>query len=82
MIVNEITLGCAFRYALGRMTYVVQDVVSDIISNWDNIHENTKERFVKEIEEYRKQWEKCGHDCDDREWQKIIDLYNSKKPTE
>ncbi len=79
MKVSELTLGCAFRYALGRMTYIVGEVVENIIRNWSEIHPSTKERFVKEILEYRKDHGKIGMDMDDKEWQKIIDLYNSEK---
>ena len=75
MKVSEITLSCAFRYALGSMTYVVSEVVEDILTNWDKISDGTKERFVKEITEHRAKFGQCGMDMDDQQWQKIIDKF-------
>ena len=60
MKVSEITLSCAFRYALGSMTYVVSEVVDDILTNWDGISDKAKELFVKEIKECREKFGKCG----------------------
>ncbi len=76
MKVDEITLSCAFRYALGSMTYVVSSVVDDILNNWDALSEGTKARFVKEIKDHREEYGKCGMEMDDSQWQKIVDKYN------
>lgn len=79
MKVTEITLSCAFRYALGSMTYVVSDVVEDILDNWNIINRSTKLRFVKEIREYRKIHGFCGMEMDDTQWQKVVDKLESTK---
>jgi hypothetical protein len=42
---------CAFRYALGRMTYVTQEVADLLIYHSDQLFEETKERIVKEIQQ-------------------------------
>lgn len=78
MKVSESTLISAFRYSLGRHTYIVSDMVADIIRNWENISKKTKDLFIREILEYRQHWKSIEHDCDDKEWQKIIDI-NKKK---
>ena len=39
----------AFRYALGRMTYAVSDVIIYILDNLDLISIKTKELMIKEI---------------------------------
>lgn len=70
---KEILISCAFRYALGRRTYVVGSVVETILANWDHLSSQTKVRFVQEIREHKKQWGDVGMECDEREWQKIID---------
>ena len=48
---QDILLFCAFRYALGRQTYVV-GAISDIIkANWDHMPQSRRDMFRKEIEE-------------------------------
>ncbi len=45
----ESLLVYSFRYALGRMTYAVNDVASAIIKHKDVLHPHTKELIKKEI---------------------------------
>jgi hypothetical protein len=40
---------CAFRYALGRKTYIVSDVVDELIAVLPQIEKRTKEQMVDEI---------------------------------
>lgn len=68
----ELILSCAFRYALGRRTYVVSAVVDDILSNWNEIHSSTKERFKKEIIEHKNLYGDLGMSCDEAEWNIIL----------
>lgn len=71
----ELTLGCAFRYALGRRTYVVSHVVGEILNNWEELSKSFKERTVKEIIEYKKDNGDLGHSCDEVEWMKIVNKF-------
>lgn len=48
---EDITLSCAFRYALGRMTYVVSSVCNEIERQIDSIPPETRRRFIMEIDE-------------------------------
>lgn len=48
---QDITIGCAFRYALGRMTYVVDSVASEIERQIEDISTKTLVRFRQEITE-------------------------------
>lgn len=48
---QDITIGCAFRYALGRSTYVVSSVASEIEENVERISIKTRHRMIAEIEE-------------------------------
>ena len=68
----ELTLGCAFRYALGRRTYVVSHVVDEILNNWEELSKSFKERTVKEILEYKKDYKTLGDICDETDWMKIV----------
>lgn len=52
MTLNEdIVIGCAFRYALGRKTYVVSSVCDEIERQVDQISEKTRRRMIVEINE-------------------------------
>jgi hypothetical protein len=75
MIVDETVLFCAFRYAIGRKTYVVSSVVDSILTNWDSISLASKELFVKEIHEYYEEGN-LGHQCDIECWNKILKRFN------
>jgi len=48
---EDITIGCAFRYALGRQTYVVDSVCSEIERRVSDISVKTRRRFIGEINE-------------------------------
>ena len=48
---QDILLFCAFRYALGRRTYVPSVIERIIIDNWDNMPPVTREKFKREIRE-------------------------------
>lgn len=62
----------AFRYCLGRASYVVTDCASYLIANWERlspwcrtrIHQDIKRAF--DANEY-------GHDDDRAEWQRVLD---------
>lgn len=73
MKVSDITLYCAFRYALGSRTYVVSSVVEDIIKNWDNISNKDRAGFKREIKLAIKEG-RAGMQMDINEWNKIIEL--------
>lgn len=76
---EEIVLNCAFRYALGRMTYVVDSVCNELKRNYYALRVSAKERISKEIQEYQDTWEKAGMDCDNDDWNKIKWLFDSKR---
>ena len=69
---NAHLLFCAFRYALGRKTYIVSVVVDRILDNWDNIPESDKTSIKREIKEAEKGFIGLGHDMDKKEWYKIL----------
>lgn len=46
---EDITIVCAFRYALGRMTYVVDSVASEIERNIERISTKSLHLIRKEI---------------------------------
>ena len=69
---------CAFRYALGRATYVVSIVVKEIHSNWRELREADRELIVREILEHKERHGKIGHEMDEREWMTIVERYRTE----
>lgn len=70
MEVSGLTLICAFRYALGRKSFVVEQIVNDILANWDKI--SSKSQFLEDIQIYMKLYGK--NDDYDMQWQRILDM--------
>ena len=68
--VDEEILIAAFRYALGRQTYIVGIVVENILDNWDLISDNFKLLLKKEIIQFDKDFGLAKIDL--FEWNKIL----------
>ena len=67
----SLTILCAFRYALGRMTYVTDVIPEFIENNIDDILTKDINIMIKEIDEHR-QWERgLGMECDERNWLRL-----------
>lgn len=63
----------AFRYALGRMTYIPSVVVSFIKDNWGLLDRRAQETIHKEIKDAIERNE-AGMDIDQQEWEKLLEL--------
>lgn len=72
------TLFCAFRYALGRSTHVVDSIVQAIHAYWNHLTESDKSLFVREITEHHEKFGKIGMEMDTKLWFTIVDRYNSE----
>lgn len=70
---EDITIGCAFRYALGRSTYVVSSVASEIERNVERISAKTRRRMIAEIDEAIAD-NNAGMQMDVRQWQVCRDM--------
>lgn len=75
--VNEDILFCAFRYALGRKTYIVKEVVDSIINNWDKLDKGLKKIFTVEIRQAIKK-EQAGMYIDVLQWKRIINKFDGE----
>lgn len=69
----DIILVCAFRYALGRRTYVVDCVANEILRKWKYLRDSDKSLFVKEILEHKNVYGNLGMECDAKSWERIIE---------
>jgi len=70
---QNLMLVCAFRYALGRKTYVSMSMVNIIKDNWLGLGLGTQELIQREIRQAI-ELGMAGMDCDIAEWQKLLRL--------
>ena len=70
---QDILLFCAFRYALGRRTYVPSVIEKIMKDNWDDMPSVTRYKYKKEIREAIEK-NRAGDDRDVKGWESILDL--------
>lgn len=75
---DEDILFYAFRYALGRKTGVVSQMVGIIITRWKDISAYKREMMKHEIQ-HAIAMGTAGMDCDIEEWKKILQLVADEK---
>lgn len=62
---------CSFRYALGRMTYIVPSICDILKENVDKLDECHKVLMIKEITAAIEKND-AGMNCDKREWESVL----------
>ena len=72
----------SFRYALGRRTYAVADVASEVRAHNPTLSNKTRLLIVKEIEEYLTDTDEDGASDIRREWMKTLTVLQGKKLAE
>ena len=82
---DDLMAVAAFRYSLGRMTYIVSDCADWLIEQWPNIAENARKVIQRDLEEAFKRddaapvdgidYKPLGHDCDRAQWEKVRRLW-------
>ena len=70
---QDILMFCAFRYALGRKTYVVGAIVDILEANWGHMHPSRRSMFKKEIREAIDN-DLAGAFFDVHDWERILEL--------
>lgn len=91
--IGEEMVICAFRYCLGRRTYVVRDCAMWLMAGWDDLSERTRVLIDRELvdainhdnesrncENTFDSFHPLGDDCDRDEWknlQRFIDDFNN-----
>lgn len=72
MTSDEQILVCAVRYALGRMSYIVQDVCEYVKLKRNELSENCKNCIIRDIEEELKRYHNSGYtlgmEVDEYDW--------------
>lgn len=79
----------AFRYCLGRMTYIVDDCERWIFANWDHFPPNVRKLIQRDVEEEFERDDEArargsahfplGHDCDRAAWERVRGLWATEK---
>lgn len=70
--VSELTLVASFRYVLGRKTYIVSEVVENILKNWTSLSLKFKTKIKEEIQEAIKN-NNAGSNIDIKLWNMILE---------
>ena len=83
MEINESIIVYATRYALGRMTYAVDDVCRYIKYYIKEMSENCIDILIRDIEDEIKYWNDmgrtCGMECDERQWRELLELLKEER---
>ncbi len=84
---NDLMATAAFRYCLGRSTYIVGCCADWIVEQWPNFSQNVKSLIQRELDEAFKeddedrlndrQFKALGHDCDRKEWERVRALWGN-----
>lgn len=73
---EETILICAARYALGRKTYIVDEVCCYLEMMWDELSDRCKAVVIRdigtELELRQKAGRLCGTESDDRRWRRLL----------
>lgn len=69
---TELLQLAAFRYCLGRRSYIVDPCCEYLIKNWDSFLKSTQNIIREEITQAIVT-KNCGMSCDEACWQKVLD---------
>jgi hypothetical protein len=74
---EETILICAVRYALGRMTYVVDEVCQYVATKPPELSKNCINIIIRDIEEKMEWHHKSGYmlgmECDEKTWRWLLE---------
>ena len=74
----DLIMLAAFRYALGRRTYIVRTVTDFIRNYWPIIAKPQLQIIIKEIEEAQRENRLGNKDIDEPEWISLKNFLESK----
>ncbi len=82
---QELMVVSAFRYCLGRQTYIVGACADWIIANWNKFSPNNKQIIQRDLEEAFQEddrgkkaldkYSRLGQDCDRAQWERVRNLW-------
>lgn len=77
--VDPLMLLCAFRYSLGRMTYITSTCADWLVRYWDCLSPYWQKQTHDEIKEAI-ELNRAGMDCDVASWKRILELPIKENP--
>ena len=76
MSIEELILICAVRYALGRMSYIVNVVCEYVYFKRKTLSKQCINNIIRDIEEAFETYHNAGHllgmECDERAWKGLL----------
>ena len=85
---NALMATAAFRYCLGRQTYIVGACADWIVQNWERFPEGPRAIIRRDLEEEFKRddqarahgetYKPLGWDCDRRDWERVRALWETQ----
>lgn len=85
--VDDTVIVSAFRYCLGRQSYIVGSFCEWLVTNWPKIDERSRLLIQRELDQAfadedsgKFTYKLLGDACDRQEWGKVRALYASKQP--
>jgi len=75
---EEEVLFCAFRYGLGRMTYITGFLADVIVEAWPRLSERMKNQILEEIHKGISE-DRLGMDMDKRQWLRIVERASGER---
>jgi hypothetical protein len=64
---------CALRYAIGRKTYITEDVSDIIIANRQELTVSSREVMIRDIH-HAIETNNYGHQMDKEAWERLLDV--------
>ena len=87
---NDLMVTAAFRYCLGRQTYIVGECAEWLIRIWPKINSGARFVIQRELDQAfvdddkdraaKKEWRTLGADCDRKEWEKVRNIWATHLP--
>ena len=78
---HELMILAAFRYCIGRATYIVPVCTAWLQEVWPHLGEQSQQQLIKEIDRAIETG-RAGHDCDERDWQLLLDWMVKELPSQ
>ncbi|WP_433673877.1 hypothetical protein [Microbacterium gorillae] len=69
--VDPVILSSAVRYGLGRSSYIVHVIVTNVIAAWPNLTEGTREVIRRDVKDAVDAG-RVGSDADRQEWVRLL----------
>lgn len=79
--VDELMLGSAVRYALGRSTYIVSATTEQVKKVWNDLSEKTQFTIHRDVREALNGSNKLGMDMDHKEWVALAEFMEASVPS-